>query len=185
MLTIHFRAAEADAAIDSIIAKATEGDDEDNNAAIAAREANKKKRQDAVRSSFESEIMDVRRAISSAWIALMRAMRRIQGKGVIKGEIGGSRNIFADARQKGKILSEVYVASALLEHHVYKDPAGTKIFERGAKLFPEDSRFILEYLKHLISIGDTTSKSLPFSENRMSLIFCKMLVLYSKQLSAS
>lgn len=154
----YLRAAEADAAIDSIIARATEGDDEDNNAAMAAREANKKKRQDEVRSSFESEIMDVRRAISSAWIALMRAMRRIQGKGAIKGDIGGSRNIFADARRKGKILSEVYVASALLEHHVYKDPVGTKIFERGAKLFPEDSRFILEYLKHLISIGDTTSK---------------------------
>jgi len=89
----------------------------------------------------------------------MRAMRRVQGKGAVKSEIGGSRTIFSDARQRGKILSEVYVASALLEHHVYKDPAGTKIFERGAKLFPEDSTFILEYLKHLISIGDTTSKS--------------------------
>lgn len=89
----------------------------------------------------------------------MRAMRRVQGKGAVKDAVGGSRQIFADARARGKITSDVYVASALIEHHVYKDPAGTKIFERGAKLFPEDSTFILEYLKHLLSIGDTTSMS--------------------------
>jgi cleavage stimulation factor subunit 3 len=100
------------------------------------------------------------RTISFAWIALMRAMRRVQGKGAPKTAVGGSRQIFADARQRGRITSDVYVASALIEHHVYKDPAGTKIFERGAKLFPEDSNFILEYLKHLLSIGDTTSKTL-------------------------
>jgi cleavage stimulation factor subunit 3 len=77
----------------------------------------------------------------------------------VKDAVGGSRQIFADARARGKITSDVYVASALIEHHVYKDHAGTKIFERGAKLFPEDSVFILEYLKHLLSIGDTTSKT--------------------------
>lgn len=62
-----------------------------------------------------------------------------------------------DARQRGQLTSDVYVVSALIEHHVYKDVAGTKIFERGAKLFPEDEVFILEYLKHLMSTGDTTS----------------------------
>ena len=84
----------------------------------------------------------------------------------MKDTIGGSRQIFADARARGRLTSDVYVTSALIEHHVYKDPAGTKIFERGAKLFPEDELFILEYLRHLLSIGDTTSKSTPFDELR-------------------
>ncbi|KAG9244118.1 hypothetical protein BJ878DRAFT_507732 [Calycina marina] len=150
-----------DAEIDSIIAKATEGD-EDNNAAEAARQAKQEQRQKDVRTKFESELMDVRRAISATWVALMRAMRRVQGKGNPKAEVGGSRAIFAESRAKGKILSDVYVASALLEHHVYKDPAGTKIFERGARLFPDDPEFILEYLKHLISIGDTTNARVVF-----------------------
>jgi cleavage stimulation factor subunit 3 len=87
----------------------------------------------------------------------MRAMRRVQGKGKVGATVGGSRQIFNDARIRGKITSDVYVASALIEHNVYKDAAGTKIFERGAKLFPEDEVFLLEYLKHLSSIGDTTS----------------------------
>jgi cleavage stimulation factor subunit 3 len=89
----------------------------------------------------------------------MRAMRRIQGKGK-PGELQGSRQVFADARKRGRITSDVYIASALIEYHCYKDPAATKIFERGAKLFPEDENFALEYLKHLIDINDVISKLL-------------------------
>ncbi|KAJ5749978.1 mRNA 3'-end-processing protein rna14 [Penicillium manginii] len=83
----------------------------------------------------------------------MRAMRRIQGKGKA-GEELGSRSIFAEARKRGRITSDVYIASALMEYHCYKDPSATKIFERGAKLFPQDENFALEYLKHLIDIND-------------------------------
>ncbi|KAH8592293.1 hypothetical protein B0O99DRAFT_663245 [Bisporella sp. PMI_857] len=175
-------AATADASIDAIIAQATDGDDEDDTVAAAAREAKRQQRRAEVIANLDPEILDVRRVISSAWIALMRAMRRIQGKGAVKSEIGGSRQIFADARQRGKILSEVYVASALLEHHVYKDPAGTKIFERGAKLFPEDSKFILEYLKHLISIGDTTNARVVFETSVSKLTASPDLVEKAKPL---
>ena len=45
-----------------------------------------------------------------------------------------------------------------MEHHCYKDPAATKMFERGAKLFHDDGEFALEYLKHLIDINDIISK---------------------------
>lgn len=145
-----------DASISAIISRAE--DDEENEADRTVREAAKAIKTKAIETDFASQTHFMRRTISFAWIALMRAMRRIQGKGVVKDTIGGSRQIFADARAKGKITSDVYVASALIEHHVYKDPAGTKIFERGAKLFPDDEIFILEYLKHLLSIGDTTSK---------------------------
>lgn len=148
--------AAVDANISAIIAKAEFEEDEDPDKEI--REHNKLKQQEAVRQQYASQSQILTRTISFVWIALMRAMRRIQGKGAPKTAVGGSRQIFADARARGKITSDVYVASALIEHHVYKDPAGTKIFERGAKLFPEDASFILEYLKHLLSIGDTTSK---------------------------
>ena len=53
------------------------------------------------------------------------------------------------------------MATALIEYHCYKDPAATKIFERGMKLFPEDELFAMEYLKHLIATNDVTSKSRP------------------------
>jgi cleavage stimulation factor subunit 3 len=99
------------------------------------------------------------KTISFVWIAVMRAMRRIQGKGKVGSDLGGSRQIFTDARKRGRLTSDVYVASALIEYHCYKDPAATKIFERGMKLFPEDEQFALEYLKHLIAINDITSES--------------------------
>ena len=145
-----------DAAISAKIAKAT-GEDEDSDPDKEAREAKQLQSQEAVKKAYVAQSHQLSRTISFVWIALMRAMRRVQGKGALKTPIGGSRQIFADARVRGKITSDVYVANALIEHHVYKDPAGTKIFERGAKLFPEDPVFILEYLKHLLSISDTTS----------------------------
>jgi cleavage stimulation factor subunit 3 len=145
-----------DASISAIVSK---DDEEEEEAEKKAREADKANKTKVIQQGYASQAHLISRTISFAWIALMRAMRRVQGKGAVKDAVGGSRQIFADARARGKITSDVYVASALIEHHVYKDPAGTKIFERGAKLFPEDEVFILEYLKHLLSIGDTTSKS--------------------------
>jgi len=146
-----------DASISAIINKAGD-DDEDGDPDREGREAAKAAKIKAIKDGYISQSELLSRTISFAWIGLMRAMRRVQGKGSVKDAIGGSRKIFADARQRGKLTSDVYVAAALIEHNVYKDPAGTKIFERGAKLFPEDAIFTLEYLKHLLSIGDTTSK---------------------------
>lgn len=124
---------------------------------------------ETVQQRYAEQTKLVQRTLSFVWIALMRAMRRVQGKGKVGAVIGGSRQILNDARLRGKITSDVYVASALIEHNVYKDPAGTKILERGAKLFPEDEVFILEYLKHLLNIGDTTNARAVFetSVNRL------------------
>jgi hypothetical protein len=112
----------------------------------------------------------------------MRAMRRIQGKGKA-GEELGSRSIFAEARKRGRITSDVYIASALMEYHCYKDPSATKIFERGAKLFPQDENFALEYLKHLIDINDIISKSLLALSITLRILTYtqKMLELYSRR----
>ncbi|KAI9370099.1 hypothetical protein BJX61DRAFT_544953 [Aspergillus egyptiacus] len=132
----------------------TRSDEEDSD--VKAQESVKKAQIEAVRNAHAIQIGILSKTISFAWIALMRAMRRIQGKGK-PGEMPGSRQIFADARKRGRITSDVYIASALIEYHCYKDPAATKIFERGAKLFPEDENFALEYLKHLIDINDVTN----------------------------
>ncbi|EAL92479.1 mRNA 3'-end-processing protein rna14 [Aspergillus fumigatus] len=128
-------------------------DDDDDQSESKARESVKNAQIDAVRKAHAIQIGILSKTISFAWIALMRAMRRIQGKGK-PGETPGSRQVFADARKRGRITSDVYIASALIEYHCYKDPAATKIFERGAKLFPDDENFALEYLKHLIDIND-------------------------------
>ncbi|KAJ5634202.1 RNA-processing protein HAT helix [Penicillium herquei] len=135
--------------------QSTPNDDEDDGMPSEAKEkqAAKNAQVEAVRKAHSVQINLLSKTISFAWIALMRSMRRIQGKGK-PGELAGSRQVFADARKKGRITSDVYIASALMEHHCYKDPAATKIFERGAKLFPEDGEFALEYLKHLIDIND-------------------------------
>lgn len=134
-------------------------DDNGNGNERKAKEAAKQSQIEAVRKAHSVQIGLLSKTISFAWIALMRAMRRIQGKGK-PGDMAGSRQIFADARKRGRITSDVYIASALIEYHCYKDPAATKIFERGAKLFPDDENFALEYLKHLIDINDVTSKIL-------------------------
>jgi cleavage stimulation factor subunit 3 len=132
--------------------------DEDSEDAQKARNAAQEAQIKAIQSGNTAQVEKLRKLLSHVWIALMRTMRRIQGKGKPGAEIGGFRGILIEARKRGKITSDVYVASALIEHQCYKDPHATKIFERGMKLFPEDENFALEYIKHLIDINDSTSK---------------------------
>ncbi|KAK5173126.1 mRNA 3'-end-processing protein rna14 [Saxophila tyrrhenica] len=99
----------------------------------------------------------LKRTISYLWVAKMRAFRRIQGQGQPKGAKKGFRGVFAEARPRGQLTSEVYIASALMEWVCYQDRAAEKIFERGLKLFPTDEVFALEYIKHLVSNNDDTN----------------------------
>ncbi|MBE7180001.1 MAG: hypothetical protein INR71_02140 [Terriglobus roseus] len=126
------------------------------------REAQREVQLAALKAAGDAQVEEMKKLITTAWIGLMRAMRRVQGKGKPNDPttVGGSRQVFADCRKRGFLTSEIYVAAALIEHYAYKEPAGTKIFERGVKLFPEDEHLVLEYLKHLIAINDITSKSL-------------------------
>jgi cleavage stimulation factor subunit 3 len=136
--------------------------DEENDEDPIETEAQRREVQgqiDAIKQDTATQTALLQKTISYAWIALIRAARRIQGKGMAGEKSGGFRVVFGDARKKGKITSDVYVENALIEYHCYKDPVGTKIFERGMKLFPEDENFALEYLKHLIAINDITSTS--------------------------
>ncbi|KAF4997380.1 hypothetical protein FGRMN_3966 [Fusarium graminum] len=147
------------AAQDPVQASIEQNDDEDD-------EESKPKRSPieerilAIQRGYSAETQLLSRTISYVWIALARAIRRIQGKG--NQSEGGLRKVFTDARQKGRLTSDVYVAVALLESVVYKDPVGAKIFERGARLFPNDEVFMIEYLKYLHSKDDTTNARVVF-----------------------
>ena len=134
-------------------------DDKDNSDDEKPKEMDKKQsRVNMVKAMHSVQISILNRTISNAWIALMRAMQRMQGKGKIGALIGGSRQIFTDARKKGRITSEVWIASALLEFHNTDSESAKRIFERGLKLFPEDENFALEYIKLLVHTNDNTSE---------------------------
>lgn len=113
----------------------------------------------AVKRGHTVQLDLLKKTLSYAWIALMRAMRRVQGQGkTAEGDpIRGMRGVFFDARKRGSVTSAVYSASAMLEHNCFQDRVATKVFERGFKTFPNDVDFALSYIKHLIEIQDTTN----------------------------
>ncbi|KAL8679265.1 MAG: hypothetical protein Q9186_004456 [Xanthomendoza sp. 1 TL-2023] len=132
-----------------------EDDDDDDDA--DSNEKRKAAQIEAVKGVTAMQIRVLTKTITFVWIALMRAMRRVQGKGKINDKIGGSRQIFNDARKRGRLTHDIYVASAMIEYHCYEPEATKKIFERGLKLFPEDEMFALEYIKHLTLTNDHTN----------------------------
>lgn len=123
-----------------------------------SRKALKERAVANVRTGTQTHVRLISKTITHTWIAVMRAMRRVQGKGKVGGPIGGMRDVFTSARKRGRLLSDIYIAAAGMEHYCYHDPAASRIFEKGIKLFPDDEEFALAYVKHLIAIGDITSK---------------------------
>ncbi|KAK0773046.1 mRNA 3'-end-processing protein rna14 [Friedmanniomyces endolithicus] len=102
------------------------------------------------------------KTVSALWIAKMRSFRRVQGQGAPLKAKKGFRGVFAESRPRGQLSSDVYIASALMEHHCYKDGSALKIFERGLKLFPTDEEFAVGYVGHLISVNDLTNARVVF-----------------------
>ena len=138
----------------------TNGNDDESAEAAAKEKTHQKEVQISnIKQTLAAKIKELSQAISHVWIALLRAMRRIQGKGRPGDELGGSRQIFNDARKRGRITSDVYVESAMIEYHCYEAEVAQRILERGLKLFPDDEAFALEYIRHLVRTNDHTSKS--------------------------
>jgi cleavage stimulation factor subunit 3 len=154
--------------------RSPDGDEDENKAA-----AQMKARVAAITASYGARSELLSKTISHVWIALARAMRRIQGKGRQNKNAyeGGLRQTFLDARKRGRLTSDVYVAVAQMESVVYGDAVGAKIFERGLKLFPTDEYFVLEYLKHLHSKNDTTSKLLTLEPLFPMHVLCLFFVV--------
>lgn len=138
---------------------ATEDSEEEREEVQKQLDKEREQQISAIKSGCQAQIDLIRQLITSAWVALMRAMRRVQGKGTadVNAAIGGSRRIFAQGRKRGSVKSDLYIAAALMEHYCYKDPAAGNIFKRGTTLFPQDESFSLEYLKYLININDSTN----------------------------
>ncbi|KAI5863616.1 hypothetical protein GGS23DRAFT_506825 [Durotheca rogersii] len=119
----------------------------------------------AIQDGFAVQIQMLSQHISYLWIALARTFRRLQGQGQGKSTPAtGIRGIFTEARLKGRLTSDVYLEIAHMEWDVYQDNVATKIFDRGAKLFPEQEYFIVEYLKHLHARRDFTNARVVFSQ---------------------
>lgn len=154
------RKIEEAAALEPTIKDSIEQDDMDGDNLVPSGDLGKEERIKAVKQGFSVQIDMLKRTISFVWIALCRAARRTQGKGNAN---AGLRQVFIEARGRGQLTSDVYIAVAKMEALIYNDPAGGKIFDRGAKLFPEDASFMLEYIKFLHSKGDTTSKPVTLS----------------------
>lgn len=137
-------------------------DQAENDAGVNASNVVEKKaavdeQMESVKAGNRAHLDLLSKIISHVWIALMRATRRIQGKGMPNEKGAGFRTIFNEARKKGKLTPDFYVESALIEWNCYRDATGTRILERGVKLFPEDIYLPLEYIKHLISKDDITN----------------------------
>ena len=137
-------------------------DDEDEDEELKQKKVVEDKKQMQIKASKAISSLQINllsKSISHAWIALMRAMQRMQGKGKPKEKIGGSRQVFITSRTRGRITSDVWLAAALLEFNSSDTEAAKRIFDRGWKTFPEDDGFALEYIKLLTSVNDHTSKS--------------------------
>ena len=129
-------------------------DDEERRGEDGEKEKLKASQLASVKVSYAAQKKLLSRTISHVWIALMRVMRRIQGKASFRG-------VFGEARKRGRLTSDVYIAVALIEFHCYEPDTARKIFDRGLKLFSEDEAFALAYIKHLVANNDHISMPPP------------------------
>jgi len=111
-----------------------------------------------------------KRALSLVWIFYMRFCRRAEN-------VKAARAVFSRARKSPFCMSHVFVASALMEHYISKDPAvAGRVFELGLKTLAtgateerseaeedELTTYILEYLDWLMHQNDENSTFLAAS----------------------
>lgn len=112
---------------------------------------------DKVDAARAREVTEVREALALAWVFYMRFARRTEN-------VKAARSVFSRARKSPNCLPHVYVASALMEHYISKDPqVAGRIFELGMKNVPESDGdllvgYVCEYLDWLISQNDENSE---------------------------
>lgn len=141
-------------------ARKESSDDEEERAQQQKPKTRAQRKQDEIaglRTATTYHQDQLKSTISYIWVAKLRCFRRIQGQGLPGKPKKGFRGVFAEARPRGQLTSEVYIANALMEWGCYRDASAQKIFERGLKLFPVDEVFALEYIKHLVSTNDYTN----------------------------
>lgn len=91
------------------------------------------------------------RQYSLAWCCLINAIRRTEG-------VKAARAIFTKARKAPYQSHEIYIASAMMEHHCSRDPViASRIFELGMRHFGDVPAYVYKYLSYLIAINDETN----------------------------
>lgn len=118
----------------------------------------------AIKEKSEAQLLELKKLLTAVWVALIRAMRRVQGKGKPNADAPGSRGVLSEARKRGNVTSDLYIQCALTEWYCYKDPSCLRLFEKGTMLYPNDENFALEYIKHLINVSDLTNARTVFEK---------------------
>ncbi|EPY50921.1 mRNA cleavage and polyadenylation specificity factor complex subunit Rna14 [Schizosaccharomyces cryophilus OY26] len=114
-------------------------------------QSNQEAKPTAILSRSEKHKKKLVKQYSLAWCCLMNAIRRTEG-------IKAARSVFTKARKAPHQSHEIYIASALMEHHCSKDSTiASKIFELGLRHFSDVPDYIYKYLCYLISINDETN----------------------------
>lgn len=145
----------------------SDDDDEDAEYEASKAKATAERQEEqikAIQDASKVQVNTLRRTLTGAWMGLIRAMRRVQGKGKPGDPVPGSRGTFQMARKRGQLTADIYIWCALMEHHCYKDPAAIRLFDRGLDLFPDDENFALEYIKHLINTNDVINARAVFEK---------------------
>jgi len=152
-----------------------EEDEEDEDSPTIAKPKTRQEQMQAQIKSLttisRSRLEELKKTISYVWVAKMRAFRRVQGQGAPGKPRKGFRGVFGEARPRGQLSSEVYVASALTEWFCYRDASALKIFERGLKLFPSDEGFAGEYVRFLVEQkGDLVNARVVFETTMTKIL---------------
>ncbi|KAI0377244.1 hypothetical protein F5Y04DRAFT_190572 [Hypomontagnella monticulosa] len=159
---------EKDAALDTTATTTGDEDADEDEGEIQEKpsaEAMRNLKIKAIRDGFAVQIQMLSQHISYLWIALARIHRRIQGQGSYKSTPAvGLRGIFAQARSRGRLTSDVYVETSHMEWNIYGDEVATRIYDRGSKLYPDQEDYVVEYLKHLHKKRDFTNARVVFSQ---------------------
>jgi cleavage stimulation factor subunit 3 len=94
--------------------------------------------------------------------------------------------VFSRARKSNLITNHVFVASALMEYYVNKDPVvAGKIFELGMKTFPlnEDegsTEYILRYLDFLMCLNDDNNTRALFERSLAAIQVARSKPVWQK-----
>ncbi|KAI1101619.1 hypothetical protein F4804DRAFT_315413 [Jackrogersella minutella] len=158
---------EEEAIVESAVTGNADVDDEDEGEIQEkpSAEAVKKSKIKTIQDGYGVQIQMLSQHITYVWISLARIYRRLQGQGHGRSTPSvGLRGVFIEARQRGRLTSDIYVEVSNMEWDIYQDGVGTKIYERGAKLFPEQEDYFVEYLKHLHAKRDFTNARVVFSQ---------------------
>lgn len=112
------------------------------------------------------------KTMTHAYISYMKAVMRMEG-------ITQARQIFSECRRATYATYHIYVASAMMESHDGRDDIAIKIFEIGAKRYP-NAEFIREYLGFLISHNDDTNARALFEKSIKSIEPSEAKILYQQ-----